>query len=652
MYYLYLEVAPVTLFSVVKKNVIGNFKSYLIYFISMILSVVIYYTFVALKYSSDIQKSISASEAMDVIFTEGSVILILFVAVFILYSNAFFTKRRKKEVGLYSLLGVRKKTIGSMLFYENLIMGVFAIIVGIVLGTILSKLFVMILLKLLDSAIVVSFSLSWQAIVNTSLVFAVVILFTSFQSYRVIYRFKLIELFQAEKEGEQAPKPSIVIAGIAVILIAFSYWLVFQPMETSAQMGIYFLLFLASIIVGTLLLFRSLTIYLLKMTQRNKARYYRGMNLIGTSQLLYRIKGNARMLATIALLSAVTLSAITVGYSQYVNVQSQSNKESPFSYTFISQGEAFDNQVNRIIAEDQEHPITAQLDIPVIKTKIASSNLEILPPSVMEADENPLKLISASTFNRMSKGLHREQAVELTGDQAAVIQPLYTSFSTADFSGFTLGIKLPQGEHVISFVSLLKERVLSWSYPDILVIVSDTLFADIAKQVPPLTYKVYKVTNQETASAASAQLKEFDKESAPITSYYSIYRNNLEDAGMGIFMLGFLGLVFLAATGSMIYFKQLTEAHSDKGRYDILRKIGVSKKEIWNSVAKQTLFVFGLPLAVGIVHSTMILKALLSINLITFNFAFPIFISVTAYIIIYIFYYVLTVNSFNKIVNQ
>jgi putative ABC transport system permease protein len=640
-----------SLFSVVKKNVIGNFKSYLIYFISMILSVVIYYTFVALKYSSDIQKSISSSEAMNVIFTEGSVILILFVAVFILYSNAFFTKRRKKEVGLYSLLGVRKKTIGGMLFYENLIMGVFAILVGIVLGTILSKLFVMILLKLLDSAIEVSFSLSWQAIVNTSLVFAVVILFTSIQSYRVIYRFKLIELFQAEKEGEQAPKASIVVAGIASILIAFSYWIVFQPMETSAQMGIYFLLFLASIIAGTFLLFRSLTIYLLKMAQRNKVHYYRGMNLIGTSQLLYRIKGNARMLATIAILSAVTLSAITVGYSQYVNVATQANKESPFSYTFISQGEAFDNQVNRIITEDQEHPITAQLDIPVIKTKIASSNLEILPPSVMEADENPLKLISASTFNRMSKGLHREQTVELTGDQAAVIRPLYTSFSTADFTGFTLGIKLQQGEHIVSFVTLLKDRVLSWSYPDILVIVSDTLFTNIAKQAPPVTYKVYKVTGQETARATSAQLKELDSEGTVITSYYSIYRHNLEDAGLGIFMLGFLGLVFLAATGSMIYFKQLTEAHSDKGRYDILRKIGVSKKEIWNSVAKQTLFVFGLPLAVGIVHSTMILKALLSINLITFNFAFPILISVTAYIIIYIFYYVLTVNSFNKIVN-
>ncbi|QGQ98874.1 FtsX-like permease family protein [Paenibacillus psychroresistens] len=641
-----------TLFNVVKKNVIGNFKSYLIYFISMILSVVIYYTFVALKYSSDIQKSISASDSMNIIFTEGSVILILFVAVFVLYSNAFFTKRRKKEVGLYSLLGVRKKTIGSMLFYENLIMGSIALLVGIVLGTILSKLFVLILLKLLDSAIEISFSLSWQAIINTAIVFAIVILFTSIQSYRVIYRFKLIELFQAEKEGEQAPKTSVIVAVLAIILIAFSYWLVFQPMETSARLAIYFLLFMVCIIIGTLLLFRSLTIYLLRMAQKNKARYYRGMNLIGTSQLLYRIKGNARMLATIALLSAVTLSAITVGYTQYVNVATQANKESPFSYTFVSQDEAFDQQVEKVIAGDQAHPVTAQLDIPVIRTKIASSNLEILPPSVLEEDENPLKLISRSTFNLMSKALDRETQIELTGEQAAIIRPLYTSFSSADFRGFTLNIKLPQGEQAISFVTLLKDRVLSWSYPDFLVIVSDGLYAEMAKQVPPITYKVYKVANEESASTVSAQLKDLDREGAKVTAYYSIYRHNLEDAGLGIFMLGFLGLVFLAATGSMIYFKQLTEAHSDKRRYEILRKIGVSKKEIRNSVAKQTLFVFGLPLAVGIVHSTMILKALLSINLITFNYAFPIVLSVTAYIIIYLFYYVITVNSFNKIVNS
>jgi putative ABC transport system permease protein len=652
MCYLYLEVVPVTLFSVVKKNVIGNFKSYLIYFISMILSVVIYYTFVALKYSSDIQKGISASETMNIVFTEGSIILILFVAVFIWYSNAFFTKKRKQEVGLYALLGVKKKTIGNMLFYENLIMGIMAVIAGIVIGTLLSKLFTMILLKLLGSAMDVSFGFSLQAIMNTVLVFAVVILFSSIQSYRLIYRFKLIELFQAEKEGEQAPKPSIVIAGIAVILIAFSYWLVYQPVETSAQMGIGFLLFMVSLITGTFLLFRSLTIYLLKLAQSNKSRYYLGMNLIGTSQLIYRIKGNARILATIALLSAVTLSAVTVGLSQYSNVAGQANKESPFSYTFISQNEAMDQQVNQIITEDQEHPVTAQLDIPVIKTKVAASNLKILPTSLLEADENPLKIITVSMFNRMQKGLNRELTIQLTGNQAAVVKPLYTAFTTSDIAGYTLSIKLPQDERKIEFVSLLEMRVLSWSYPDFLVVVSDALFDDMAKQAALTTYKVYKVLDQGTAKATAEQLKKINTEQINITSYYSIYKDGLEDAGLGIFMLGFLGLVFLAATGSMIYFKQLTEAQSDKRRYDILRKIGVSKHEIWRSVAKQAGFVFVLPLAIGIVHSTMILKALLSINLITYNFTVSILISMTAYIIIYFFYYVLTVHSFNRIVNR
>jgi putative ABC transport system permease protein len=572
--------------------------------------------------------------------------------VFILYSNAFFTKKRKQEVGLYSLLGVKKKTIGSMLFYENIIMGAVALVAGIVLGALLSKLFAMILLKLLGSSTDMSFELSLGAIMNTVIVFAIIILFTSIQSYRVIYRFKLIELFHAEKEGEPVPKASIIVAGLAVLLLVFSYWLVFQPMETSKQMGVHLLLFMGSLIAGTLLLFRSLMIFLLKSAQKNKSRYYKGMNLIGTSQLLYRIKGNARMLATIALLSAATLSAITVGYTQYANVAKQANKESPYSYSFISQNAAFDSEVNQIIAGDKEHSVVTQLDIPVIKTKAASSNLEILSQNVLEADENPIRLVAVTTFNQMQKGLNREQSLQLSGNQAAVIKPLYTSFATANIAGYTLALNLPQGEQNLLFVSLLKERVLSWSYPDILIVVSDSLFIDVAKQVKPLLYKVYKVKNEETAQSTAEQLEKLNSEPAKLTSYYSIYKKGLEDAGLGIFMLGFLGLVFLAATGSMIYFKQLTEAHADKGRYDILRKIGVSKQEIAISVSKQTLFIFALPLAVGIMHSAIILKALSSINLITFNYGIPILISVIAYIAIYLVYYILTVNSFNKIVNR
>src|SRR5690606_16722425 len=130
----------------------------------MIFSVVIYYTFVSLQYSPEVQEAIESSDSMLNIFIAGSAVLILFVAIFIFYSSSFFTKKRKKEVGLYSLLGLKKKTIGKMLFYEIIIMSGIAVIIGIVIGTILSKLFTMIVLKLLDTAVEVSFGLSIEAI--------------------------------------------------------------------------------------------------------------------------------------------------------------------------------------------------------------------------------------------------------------------------------------------------------------------------------------------------------------------------------------------------------------------------------------------------------------------------------------------------------
>ncbi len=137
---------------------------------------------------------------MSFMFGVSSIILILFVAIFILYSNSFFTRKRKKEVGLYAILGLRKKTIAKMLFYENLVMGIIALVIGIILGTLLSKLFAMILIKLMGSITDVDFGISFLAITQTVIVFMVIILFTSVQGYRLIYRFKLIELFYAEKK--------------------------------------------------------------------------------------------------------------------------------------------------------------------------------------------------------------------------------------------------------------------------------------------------------------------------------------------------------------------------------------------------------------------------------------------------------------------
>ncbi len=642
-----------TLFDVAKKNVKGNFKSYMLYFLSMIFTVVIYYTFVSLQYSKEIEANTQSWVGMRSVFFQASFILILFAAVFIWYSNSFFTKKRKKEVGLYSLLGVRKSTIGKMLFYENLLMGTAALAIGIVLGSLLSKLFSMIFLKLLDSAVEVSFSVSAEAIVNAVIVFAVIILFTSIQSYRLIYRFRLVELFQAEKEGEQAPKASLAVAGIAVVLLAFGYWLAFLPIETTEKFLRNIGLLFISIIVGTYLLFRSAIIYLLRLAQKNKSRYYKGMNLVDATQLLYRIRGNTRMFTMIALLSALTLCALSVGISQYFNVVDNAKREAPFSYMHISQNEEFDRQVGQIISGDTEHKVTASLDVPLLLITGDLSEISYHPTGY-PVDEVPIKLLSASTYNQASEALNREGPVQLADGQAIAIQPMYTSLDPSDIEGRAVIIPSPQGIQTATFTGLVQGRVLPWGFPDVCVVVSDALYDELAKSksYESVTYKGYKVTGEGTSKETSTALMAMKTEASQMSTYYSQYRQNLESAGLNIFTLGFLGLVFLAATGSIIYFKQLTDAHADKRRYEILRNIGVNRRQVRASVAKQTLFVFLLPLILGILHSSMILKALASIQLIVGDLIVPVVISMIAYAVIYLGYYVLCVNSYNRIVNK
>lgn len=617
----------------------------------MIFSVVIYYTFVSLRYSKEIAANVQKWEGMQSVFTQASIILILFAAVFIWYSNSFFTKKRKKEVGLYALLGVRKRKIGTMLFYENMMMGIGAVAVGIVLGTLLSKLFAMMFLKLLDSTVAVSFSISTEAIVNTLIVFAIIIVITSIHSYRLIYRFQLVDLFKAEQEGEQVPKPKAFSAFVAIVLLIIGYWTVFQPMTTGAQMGRNFLIIFGTLIAGTYLLFRYALIYILKMAQNTKSRYYKGMNMISTAQLIYRIRGNTRMFTMIALLSALTLCAVTVGSSAYFSVTKDAEEEAPFSYMHISQGASFDGQVNAIVEGDKAHPIKTKLDVPIIRVTADVTNF-FYHPSSHSPTSVPIKLVSVAMYNRTSEVLDRGGQVDLKDNDIAVIQPRYSTFSLEDVKGDTISFDAQAGKQTLTVQQRIVGRMLPWSFPDLVFIVSDSLYAKLLPGVNEVTYKGYVVKDQGSTKLTSDALMKLKTDQNGLSTYYFQYRQNMEGAGLDIFTLGFLGLVFLAATGCMIYFKQLTDANEDKTRYAMLRKIGVSRKEIRTTIAKQTLFVFMLPLCLGVLHSIMVIKALATIQLISGNLLVPIVITIILYAAIYFCYYVLCLGASNRIVSR
>lgn len=636
MYCPFWEVVQVTLFSLAKKNIKGSLNNYLLYFFSMVISVVIFYTFNSLAHIPEVKNAVNA---IDTDMSQSNFMIIGFVVVFIGYSNAFFTKKRKKEVGLYSLLGVRKKFIARMLFFENVIIGAITLLCGLVLGIIFSRLFTMLLLKLVGAPVDVSFSIPMEAIMTTTIIFTVVTIFTSLQSYFLIYRFKLIELFQADKKGEQVPKVSIVSALVSLVFLISSYWLMFNKMA---------MLSLPLIMIGTYLLFRSLTVYLLKRAQKNKSNYYKGTNIIGTSHLLYRVKGNALIFTVIALLITGALPYLQASFSEYSTAEKEAHEATPFSYIYLSKGETSDNQIKRVISKDKDHPITAQLDIPVIQVRGNTS------APFPDKDDISVNLISENVFNKMKKVLSLGDIPNLSGEQALAFKEFVTQ-PASDFIGRQVNIQLPQGNHTFKLNKLEKKSIsLTLPGPEPLyLIVDDKIFNGIAKQVSPITYKAYKVEDEKTTVETSDILIKLTGKDTQIHTFYESYKTLKAFTGMKIFQVSSLALILLAATGSVIYFKQLTEAHSDKNRYEILRKIGVSRKEIRTTIIKQTLFVFALPLLVGILNAGMLTISVvlqynmdIKENIISFIYA------MTTYGVIYFVYYVLTLTSYNRIVNK
>jgi putative ABC transport system permease protein len=650
-----------TLSKLALRNMKRNMKSYFLYFFSMIFSIVIYYTFKAIQYNSQVEKAAEASKKISGAFTTSSVLLILFVAIFIIYSNGFFTRKRKKEVGLYSLLGVQKRQIAKMLCYENLLMGFVALAIGIVIGSGLSTLFIKLLLSLMGIDLAISFEVPMEAIINTVLVFFCIILYTSFQGYRLIYRFKLIELFQAEKQGETIPKGSIVMAVIGVISVGTGYYCAYNFMSLVGKVDFLMLalFILLTTVGGTFILFHFFTVMLLRYMRKRQNSFYNGMNMISTSQLLYRIKGNATSLATIATLCAVTICAIGISVSLYFNMEKMIQSGMPVSYFYNTTEMKHEEDVDNLLKKyNDKHSV--QLDLSINSIDITGDIKSPTDVNVVDpyADQRTINVISQSEYARIAKELNVKNTSPLSGNEALLVtaeepkmdEKLEKALKEFEQSkkGYIAAFAI-NGKEYKQVIRDEQAILPGPSYLATFVVLPDDVYAQAKKVGVQKTYRSITVDNQKNSAELTKEMKGM-LTGVEVLDFYSMYREGLQASGLMIFIGSFLGLVFLLATGSIIYFKQLSEAEADKGSYEVLRKIGVTRKEMRVSIGKQIAFVFTAPLLVAVLHSLFALntaKVIFHITDIT-----PILISSVIYGFIYLGYYMLTVRAYTNIVSN
>lgn len=619
-----------TLFNLAVRNVRRNFQTYFLYFVSMVFSIVVFYTFISVRYNEQVVQLVG--DRTFIMLKIGAFAIAIFAAVFMGYSHAFFTRKRKKEIGLYALLGLERKQIARMLYFENLLMGLGAMIVGLLIGSLFSKLLIMLFLRLMGHFIMVKFALSGQAILYTVIVFFILFLLISLHAYGLIYRFKLVDLFRSEESGEAEPKASALLACISIVLILGGYILAFN-FELVNNFLLYAVGVLFLVIAGTYGLFHSFMVFVIRLSRNNTANYYHGMNLISTSNFMYRIKSNATLLASIAILCATTLTGVGMSYGIYHNINTEMSLSHPFSYEYDADP-GLNQKVNTVLSQYPQNSLLASvpIDYKLIDGTCSAQNYS----------EISIYLISESTYAEISRAKHWQPIPLHSPDETLLFG---TDFSFPVHSV----ISLENTNSRFKIADQKEYRLANSMY--LTMVVKDEVYSNLSASKTG-TIRALQVDHQKDSAALTADLGKLI-DISNYKTFYPQYMINMEQRGVLMFVGAFLGLVLLFATGSIIYFRQLNEAEKEKGNYRILRNIGVNRREIRASIGKQIFYVFLFPLIIGVSHCTAALTVLSKMLFYKSHFGLheSTAITILVFLLVYFLYYLLTVHSYNDIVN-
>ncbi|MBC2331065.1 ABC transporter permease [Listeria swaminathanii] len=653
------------LFKVALTNMRKNFNQYIVYFVSLIVCVLVFFTFVSLSYNPLIETVFKRWELFGpAMFSSASILLILFIFFFIFYSNSFFLKRRKREIGLYSLLGLRKSQVVLVLFFENAMLYMLATLFGILIGIFSSKLFAMLLFWIVGLAIDAEFIISFKAILDTMLVFFSIMLFTSVYAIFIVLRYNLSQLFKNDEREEKVAKGSFSLMLIGLALIVFGYYLATRNIEESAIWLKYdffdlILVILGAVILGTWLMVRFGTPYLIRKLYNNKHFFYNGTNIIGVTSLRFRLKKNAGTIAMIAVLSATTLTIIGSMSSFYVRTINDISAENPSSYQVLDISAKQEAEIIQTIHDDQDHKLQS-----LMQAEMVSAVLEYkdIPKYRMRMDNMIHTVVSESEYirigERQQSDFKRPKKLAY-GDAILLGKNTYYARPEVQEKWLTRKMVVQSNEPIaknlppIKVVDFREYSIFNTGISYETLVVSDDYYEVLERLFEPESVEMFDITNPNHSESLDKKVQTIvDGEpslfSENVSSYYTNYHLISTLVGSLLFIGIFIGVVFFLATGSIIYFKLVTDAVSEKDKFDILFKLGVTEKEVRKIISKQVWPIFVIPLFFGIAHSMAALWGI-SINLMD-NIKYPVLIGTGIYIVCYTAYYFLCIDSFTKIV--
>ncbi|MFI8492173.1 FtsX-like permease family protein [Peribacillus butanolivorans] len=634
-----------------KRNIQGNTQRYLAYFFSIVFSVSIFFIYASFIFHPDIvNANISGGQIVRVALIAAEIVIIVFSVFFISYSNTAFIQPRKKEFGLLTLFGMSKSQLRRLIYMEQTIVSLVSIAIGVGLGFLFSKLFLMIVSSLLAVDEPLAFVLVPKAFVYTIVGFFLLFQLLSLLSLLQIENLEVVDLLKDKQKPKKMPFVSKWLIALSVICLSISYYLAVTMTLSNSFLRVLPLLFF--VLIGTYFLFSQSIVALCRRLYGKKESLYNGTNLITQTNLIFEIKNYSRLFFLTSIITAVILTAAGTLFMFTADLKKQGMDNIPQAIGWLENDASVYSVIQPSVVEK-----TLKKDGFKIPYKVNVTGVPVtqMMPNLGtgELSENQSLLISERDYNKVT-AFRKLDPVQLSGEEALFIYP----YATLNFQFVQQGDQkeLHYGKKIIQ-VTMVGQRNQTVIAPigsaTTLMVVDDKMYTDITDNVP-LKQKVrvrgYEVKDWEDAIETSEKIEKIaiNPEQNKLQTRAPIYEKLRQGSMLTLFIGLFVSLLFFIVQGSMMYLRVFTNLEDKKIQINALNRMGLTRKEIRKILSAEIRILFFVPLVIGVVHAIFAFVALS--NLLGSNLLGYSAIVIGTYFLLQLLYYQVTKIMYERAV--
>ena len=675
------------LFKLSKRNVQRSMKDYSIYFFTLVLGVCIFYIFnsveaqTAMMDMTENQKMLMKS--LDMIISIVSVFVSFILGFLIIYANNFIIKKRNREFGIYMTLGISRSKIAFMLFYETIIVGFMSLAVGLFIGVFLSQGLASVTAKLFSVDMKkYQFVFSKEACIKTIIYFSIMFFITMILNFVVVSRYKLINLINSQRKNEKLKGTnlilSVVLFIISIVCLGFAYKLILENALVDITDNNFKLSILLGV-VGTVLFFRSLAGFFIKLVQNDKNLYLKNLNTFTLRQLNSKINTNYISMSIICLMLFISIGMYSTAIGLKNAMEKSAESQTPYDVTVI---ETYNPQEKTNYSNEKLSEILKKLDLNVndYSKEYLDYNFYKSPIKFIKMFENTsdnflskqlkftmnynIPIIKLSDYNKLNK-MAGKKPINLKDKEVVFV----TNSSTMEnpikeYIKNNKSIKIGNDEFKINKDYKYESLENDLAKDNFITFLVEDKYADkydISQKCLSFNYEGDKkdIENKLTKNLEKSENKQIqyqkDKGSSIIfISKQMVLEINMSNSAMFLYIGLYIGIIFLISSAAVLALNQLSGATESLGRYEILKKLGVSSKMINKSIFIQVFIYFSLPIVLALVHSYFGIKV--ANNLIKIFGDYDIVgtnvIAVVSICVIYAIYFFGTYKGYKRIVNK